>query len=60
MTIKELIRTKRDVTVTQFCEEAKITRQTYYNIMGDKFTPSLLTIKKICKYLKVDAKDYLD
>lgn len=59
--IKDLILDKLDVSVIQFCKEAKVSRTIIYDILNDKYTHTLnlLTIKKICKYCGVDYKDYL-
>lgn len=59
MKIKDLILDRLEVSVSRFCREAGIHRNTAENILKDKHTPSLLTIKKICKYFGVDYKDYI-
>lgn len=64
MKIKELILDRLEVSVSQFCREIGLSRTTIDNIMNDYETsigkaPSLLTIKKICKYFGVDYKDYI-
>lgn len=60
MKLKDLIINKLEISIRQFCKEIKISRQTIDNILNDKHTPTLLTIKKICKYFNVDFKDYID
>ena len=47
------------MTKSELCERAKISRQTLINIMKGYHSPSIYTIKKICKALDVDYKDYL-
>ena len=69
MNLKNLILEKINEPVGDFCKNAKISRQTYQNIMngdngyksknGKSYKPDLFTIKKICTYFGVDFKDYL-
>lgn len=61
MKLKDLIKNKLEVSVSQFCKEAKISRPTIDNIIHDrkKHKPTLLTIKKICKYFGANYKDYV-
>lgn len=69
MNIKDLILDRLEIPASQFCRVIGISRQTYENIIneGNGFTrkdkksyqPSLLTIKKICKYFNEDFRDYL-
>lgn len=65
MKLKDLIIDRLDITVSQFCKEVGISRQTIDNILNDykrakAKSPSLLTIKRICKYFDVDFRDYLN
>lgn len=69
MTIKDLILDRLEVPVSQFCREAGVNRTTMDSILngnngynrkdGKEYRPSLLTIKKICRYFGVDYKDYI-
>lgn len=45
------------MTVSQIARGAGITRQTVHNILNGAI-PSKLSVKKICKYLQVNWKDY--
>ena len=56
--LKDLIDT-RTVTYDVLSKKIGTTKQTLFNIKNDKGTPSMLTIKKICKYFKVNYKDYI-
>ena len=58
MTIIQLINTRSE-TLTVLSGKIGISRQTLQNILNNKVHPSLLTIKKICKYFNVDYKEYL-
>jgi DNA-binding XRE family transcriptional regulator len=67
--LKDLIKDNLKVSVSQFCREAGIDRRTAECILKEKnyytrkdneqYTPSLLTVKKVCKYFNVDYKDYV-
>lgn len=61
MKLKDLILDKLEVSVSEFCKAAGVSRPTIDNIIHDKkeHQPTLLTIKKICKYFGVDPKDYI-
>lgn len=56
--LKDLIDT-RTVTYDVLSKKIGTTKQTLFNIKNDKGTPSMLTVKKICKYFKVNYKDYI-
>lgn len=58
MTIIQLINTRTE-TLTALSGKIGVSRQTLQNILNNKVQPSLLTIKKICKYFNVDYKEYL-
>lgn len=62
MTIKDLILDRLEVPVSQFCKECGVNRTTIDNIIHDKgtSTPSLLTIKKICKYFDVEWRNFVE
>lgn len=60
MTIKDLILDRLEVTQEEFCRAVGISRTTFYFIMNEKHEPSMVTIKKICKYFDVDFRDYLE
>ena len=66
--IKDLILDRLEVPASQFCREINMPRTTYENIIHDnrdykrkkgKYTPRLITIKKVCKYFNVDFHDYI-
>lgn len=57
--IKDLILDKVETSLYKFCAEVKISRTTIYNILNDKNSPSLPTVKKICRYFNVDFRDYI-
>ena len=61
MTIKDLILDRLEVSVSQFCKECGVNRTTIDGIIHNKnkSQPSLVTIKKICKYFNVDFHDYI-
>lgn len=69
MKIKDLILDRLEISASQFCRVTGISRQTFENIIKDDngfarkdnkgYQPSLLTIKKVCKYFNVDFRDYL-
>ena len=59
MKLKKLINDRLMISLRQFEREAGISRQTIYNIMNNKGTPSLLTVKKICAYFGVDFHEYI-
>lgn len=56
--LKDLIDT-RTVTYDVLSKKIGTTKQTLFNIKNNKGTPSMLTVKKICKYFKVNYKDYI-
>lgn len=62
MKIRDLILDRLEVSVSKFCKEINITRPTIDNILLEKnrHNPSLLTIKKICKYFNVDWRDFVE
>lgn len=58
--LKDLIIEKLEMPVYKFCKEIKVSRPTIDNILNkNEFNPSLMTVKKICKYFDVDFKEYL-
>ncbi|MGN0805344.1 MAG: helix-turn-helix domain-containing protein [Candidatus Coproplasma sp.] len=57
--LKDLINDSLMISQRQFEKKTGISRQTIYNIMHDKGTPSVLTVKKICAFFGVDYKDYI-
>lgn len=69
MTIKDLILDRLEVPVSQFCRECGVNRTTMDSILnednrysrkdGKEYRPSLLTIKKICKYFGEDYKKFI-
>ena len=56
--LKDLIDT-RTVTYDVLSKKIGTTKQTLFNVINNKGTPSMLTVKKICKYFKVNYKDYI-
>lgn len=57
MELKDLINSRTE-SLAAVAEKSGVTRQTLQNILNGK-KPSLLTVKKICNYFKVDYKDYI-
>lgn len=55
--LKDLIN-ERTVTIRKLSGDIKVSPQTIQNILNGK-NPSLLTIKKVCNYFKVDFHDYI-
>lgn len=55
--LKDLIN-ERTVTIRKLSSDIKVSPQTIQNILNGK-NPSLLTIKKVCAYFKVDFHDYI-
>lgn len=58
--LKTLINDCLMISMRQFEKESGVSRQTVYNLMHDKKKPSVLTVKKICDYFKVDFKDFIE
>lgn len=56
--LKELIDTRTE-TFETLSKKIGTTKQTLFNVINNKGTPSILTVKKICKYFKVNYKDYI-
>ena len=59
MKLKDLITDKLDEPMSKFCKKSGVNRTTITLIMKEDYQPSLLTIKKICKYFNVDFHDYI-
>lgn len=59
MKLKDLILDRIEVSISQFSKDVGLSRRTIYDILQDRFQPRLLTIKKVCKYFKVDFRDYI-
>lgn len=69
MKLKDLIKDRLEIPVSQFCKEVGVNRTTIDSIIsgnnvytrkdGKEYQPSLITIKKICKFFKVDYHNYL-
>ena len=57
--LKNLINEKLMISERQLSKEIGISRQTIYNIMTDKGTPTILTVKKICAYFNENYKEYI-
>lgn len=62
MKLKDLILDRSMVSMEELSQNIGISRQTIYNIIDkkEKYKPSLLTIKKICKYFNVEWRDFVD
>lgn len=64
MKLKELLINKLEEPVDTFCKKINISRPVISGIMNGTYQHqhniSLLTIKKICNYFKVDFKEYID
>ena len=61
MEIRDLIIDRTSMTKDALCKKAKITRPTLDNLMSEnpKHAPSIQVIKKVCKALNVNYKDYV-
>lgn len=59
MKLKDLITERLEVSISKFCRDAGISRYAVYYILKGEHEPRLGTIKKICKYFKVDFHDYI-
>ncbi|HAX83231.1 MAG TPA: hypothetical protein DCY15_01645 [Ruminococcaceae bacterium] len=57
--LKSLINDRLMISIRQFSHDIGVSRQTVYNIMADKRTPTVLTVKKVCAYFGEDYKDYI-
>lgn len=57
--LKKLLTTEQKPTYCELAKAIGVTRQTVWNILQDRATPTLDTIKKICKYFGVDYHDYI-
>lgn len=58
--LKDLILERLEIPVYKFCKVIGVSRPTIDNILNkNEFNPSLMTVKKICKYFDVDFKEYL-
>lgn len=57
--LKKLLTTEQKMTYCELAKAIGVTRQTVWNILQDKATPTLDTIKKICKYFGVDYHEYI-
>ena len=62
MKLKELLINKLEEPIDTFCKKINISRPVISGIMNGSYHHeiSLLTIKKICNYFKVDFKEYID
>lgn len=58
--LKDLINDNLEVSVSQFCRKIGLSRQTIDNIMHDRHEPSLVTVKRICKYFGVDWRNFVE
>ena len=56
--LKDLIDTRTE-TFDTLSQKIGTTKQTLFNVINNKGTPSILTVKKIFKYFKVNYKDYI-
>lgn len=56
MELIDLINSRTE-SLAAVAEKSGVSRQTLQNILNGK-KPSLLTVKKICNYFKVDYKDF--
>lgn len=59
MKLKDLILDNLEVSISQFSKDIGLNRRTIYYILTEKHQPRRVTIKKICKYFKVNFKDYI-
>ena len=59
MKLKDLILDNLEVSISQFSKDIGLNRRTIYYILTEKHQSRRVTIKKICKYFKVDFRDYI-
>ena len=57
--LKKLLITEQKLTYCELAKAIGVTRQTVWNILQDRATPTLDTIKKICKYFGGDYHEYI-
>lgn len=57
--LKKLLTTERQLNCCDLAKAIGVTRQTVWNILQDRATPTLDTIKKICKYFGEDYHEYI-
>ena len=59
--LKQLILTKNNGSISKLCRRMNMPRTTMENILTgvNKRGASIPTIKKICKFFKVDFRDYI-
>lgn len=59
--LKQLILAKSDGNISKLCRKMDMPRTTMENILTgvNKRGASIPTIKKICKFFKVDFRDYI-
>lgn len=57
--LKKLLTTEQKMTYCELAKAIGVTRQTIWNILQDRATPTLDTIKKICKYFGEDYHEYI-
>lgn len=59
--IKELITCKlQDVSLARIAYETDLSYPTLWSVLYNKHKPHLKTIKKLCKYFKVNYKEYIE
>lgn len=57
--LKRLIEDNAVVSLRELEKDIGVCRQTLGSILNGKHKPTVLTVKKICNYFKVNYRDYL-
>lgn len=60
MKIKDLIEERLDISYRELEKQINVSRYTIMRIVNHDHKPSVLMIKRICKYFGVNYRDYLD
>ena len=56
----EEIRKQKEISVTELCEKAGISRRTYYRWLNKERNPKFSTIRKVCEVLNIDFAENVD
>ena len=56
----EEIRRQREITVTDLCKKAGISRRVYYKWLNKETTPKIANIVKVCEVLGIDFAENVD
>ena len=56
----EEIRKQREITVTDLCKKAGVSRRVYYKWLNKETTPKIANIAKVCEVLGIDFAENVD